>query len=63
MHRGYAGLSTKITRAKEQVTCKMKWRNSCITMSRSCSACWEGWRWDDNKGGWFDPEAVRQGKT
>ena len=22
---------------------------------------WEGWPWDDNKGGWLDPE--RQGKT
>ena len=24
-------------------------------MGRSCSA-WEGWHWDDNKGGWLDPE-------
>ena len=56
MQRGYEGLFTKMTRAKEQVTCKMNWRNSCITMSRNCSACGEGWHWDDNKGVWLDPE-------
>ena len=31
-----------MTRAKEQVTCKMKWRNSCITVSRNCSAGGKG---------------------
>ena len=39
---------------KRTVTCKMKWRNSCITMSRNCSACGEGWHCDDKKGGWVD---------
>ena len=36
---------------KEQVTCKVKWRNSSITMSRN-----QRWHWDDNKGGWLDAE-------
>ena len=33
------GLFTKMRRTKERVTCKMKWGNPCITMSRTCSAC------------------------
>ena len=43
-------------KTKEQVTCKMKWVSSCMTMSRNCSAFWEGWHWDDNEGGCLDPE-------
>ena len=39
MQRGYAGLSMKMTRTRDQATCKMKWADSCIMMSRSCSAC------------------------
>ena len=34
----------------------MKWENSCITMNRRLLSVWEGWHWDDNKGGWLDPE-------
>ena len=45
---------TKMTRAKEPVTWKMNWRNSCTTVSRNCSACREGWHWEYNKGGWLD---------
>ena len=40
--RGHARLFMKTTKSKEQVTCKMKWRNSCITISRNCSACGKG---------------------
>ena len=39
MQGGYAGLSMKSTGTKTGVACKVKWGNSCITMSRSCSAC------------------------
>ena len=31
-----------MTRIKEQIRCKMKWRNSHTTMSRRCSACGKG---------------------
>ena len=34
MQRGYAGLFMKT-----QVTCKIKWADSCIMTSRNCSAC------------------------
>ena len=33
----------------------MKWGNSCITVSRNCSACGKD-GWDDKKGGWLDAE-------
>ena len=33
------GIVHEKTRAKEQVTCEMIWRNSCMTLSRNCSAC------------------------
>ena len=42
MQRGYAGLFMKMTRTTERVTCKVKWRNSCITMNRNCLACGKG---------------------
>ena len=54
----------KTTKTKEQVTCKMTWRNSCTTMSRNCSACGEGGIWNDSLwGGWHDREVVREGWT
>ena len=50
--RGYPGLFAKMTRKEEQVTCKIKMeRNSCTRTCKHCSACGEGWQWDDNNGG------------
>ena len=52
----------KVTTAKEQVTVKTKWGNSCITMSRNCSACEEdGIGITTKAGGWIWGCASRHG--
>ena len=55
MQAGYAASPMKILSTKGRVSWKPRWGTSCIKMSRSCSV-WEGWHWDDNKGGWLDWE-------
>ena len=37
---------------------KIKWADSCMYHDEQelLSVVWEGWRWDENKGGWLDPD-------
>ena len=46
--------ATKMTRAKEQATCKMKWKKLLHHDEQELLCLWEGCHWDDNKGGWLD---------
>ena len=38
----------------------MKWADLMHHDEQELLSVWEGWHWDDNKGGWLDPELCAQ---
>ena len=55
MQRGFAVLPMRTTGTRERAP-----RDEMVQLvhhdEQGLLSLWEGWHWDDNKGGWLDPE-------
>ena len=56
MQGGYAGLFMKTTRTKDLSRVQSEMGKLMHHDEQELLSVWEGWHWDDNKGGWLDPE-------
>ena len=63
MQRGYAGLFTNMTRAKVSSHVQDEMVKLMHHDEQDLLSLWDGWHWDDNKGGWLDPGLRAKGET
>ena len=56
MQTGYAASSMEMPRTKDLSLVEAEMGKLMHQDEQKLLSAWEGWHWDDNKGGWLDPE-------
>ena len=63
MQRGYAGLFMKTRRTSKGLSHVQNEMGRLMHHDeQELLSVWEGWHWNDNKGGWLDPELCAQAR-